>query len=111
MPGNVTFNTGKSTIASSFYEVLDSVVLVLKEFDKTAVVVAGHTDSDGSESYNQNLSELRARTVSDYLARGGVSSVRLESVGFGELYPIASNTSAAGKEQNRRVEISLLPAQ
>lgn len=110
MPGNITFATDRSDIATDFYAVLDSVVLVLEEYNKTLVVVAGHTDSDGSESYNKNLSQLRAHAVSDYLASKGVDAVRLETVGFGESQPIASNDTAEGKQVNRRVEITLLPA-
>ena len=110
MPGNITFATARSDIANDFYPVLDSVVLVLEEYNKTLVVVAGHTDSDGSESYNTNLSQLRAHAVSDYFANKGVAPVRLETVGFGESQPIASNSTAEGKQQNRRVEITLVPA-
>ena len=110
MPGNITFGTARSEIASGFYEVLNSVGLVLKEYDKTLVVVAGHTDSDGAESYNQTLSEQRANSVSSYLGSRGVAKVRLEPVGFGERQPIASNANAEGKQKNRRVEITLLPA-
>jgi outer membrane protein OmpA-like peptidoglycan-associated protein len=111
MPGNITFATARSEIAADFYPVLDSVALVIKEYDKTLVVVSGHTDSDGAASYNQSLSEQRAMAVSGYLRSQGVNPIRLESVGFGERQPIASNNSAAGKQQNRRVEITLLPAQ
>ena len=110
MPGNITFATARSDIANDFYPVLDSVVLVLEEYNKTLVVVAGHTDSDGSESYNTNLSQLRAHAVSDYLANQGVAAVRLETVGFRESQPIASNSTEEGKQQNRRVEITLVPA-
>lgn len=110
MPGNITFATARSDITTDFYPVLDSVELVLEEYNKTLVVVAGHTDSDGSESYNKNLSQLRAHAVSDYLANKGVDSVRLETVGFGESQPIASNSTEEGKQQNRRVEITLVPA-
>ncbi|GGY48987.1 OmpA family lipoprotein [Bacterioplanes sanyensis] len=109
MPGNITFASGSSAVASSFYEVLNSVALVIKEYDRTLVVVAGHTDSVGSESTNQRLSEQRAQSVSAYLKSRGIKSVRLETVGFGERSPIASNATAAGKEQNRRVEITLVP--
>merc|ERR1711879_1053853 len=109
MPGNITFGSGRSAIASNFYDVLNSVVVVLKEYDKTLVVVAGHTDSDGSTSLNQTLSEERAQSVSTYLDQQGIKSIRLEPVGFGETRPIASNTTTTGKEQNRRVEITLVP--
>jgi outer membrane protein OmpA-like peptidoglycan-associated protein len=109
MPGNITFSSGNANIDQSFLSVLDSVVLVLKEFDKTLVVVAGHTDSSGSETLNQSLSERRAQSVSTYLGSGGVIIDRLEVIGFGETQPVASNQTDAGKELNRRVEITLLP--
>ena len=109
MPGNITFASSKATIDGSFYSVLDSVVLVLKEFDKTLIVVAGHTDSSGSTALNQTLSVQRAQSVSNYLSSAGVLQDRIESIGFGETQPIASNDNAAGKELNRRVEITLLP--
>lgn len=109
MPSNITFTSGGSAIAADFYPVLNSVALVIKEYDKTLVVVAGHTDSDGSDSFNQNLSQQRAGAVSGYLGSQGVAAVRLDSVGFGERQPIASNATASGKQLNRRVEITLLP--
>jgi outer membrane protein OmpA-like peptidoglycan-associated protein len=111
MPGNITFTTAQADIASSFYDVLNSVALVLNEYDRTLVVVSGHTDSDGAADYNQSLSQQRASAVSNYLQNQGVNQVRLETIGFGERQPIASNDSAAGKQANRRVEITLLPAQ
>ncbi len=109
MPGNITFSSGNSDIDQSFLAVLDSVVLVLKEFDKTLIVVAGHTDSSGSNSLNQSLSERRAQSVSTNLKTAGIISERIEVIGFGETQPVASNKTQAGKELNRRVEITLLP--
>ena len=109
MPGNITFSSGDASIDQGFLTILDSVVLVLKEFDKTLVVIAGHTDSTGSDTLNQNLSERRARSVATYLGAAGVIKERLEVIGFGETQPVASNDTAAGKELNRRVEMTLLP--
>jgi len=109
MPGNITFATNSADINASFYSVLNSVALVLKEYDKTLVVVAGHTDSDGAAAFNEELSERRAQSVSGYLVSQSILPVRLETVGFGERQPIADNHSAAGKQLNRRVEITLLP--
>lgn len=109
MPGNITFSSGDANLDQSFFSVLNSVTLVLKEFDKTLVVVAGHTDSSGSDALNQRLSERRAQSVASYLNTAGVISERLEVIGFGETQPIASNDTKAGKELNRRVEITLLP--
>jgi len=109
MPGNITFSSGNSEIDQSFLSVLDSVVLVLKEFDKTLIVVAGHTDSSGSNALNQSLSERRAQSVSTNLKMAGIITERIEVIGFGETQPVASNKTPAGKELNRRVEITLLP--
>jgi len=109
MPGNVTFALDRAEISSDFYEILDSVALVLNEFDKTFVEVAGHTDSSGSESYNRALSERRANSVTNYLRTRNVLQERLITVGVGELYPVASNSTSAGRQQNRRVEITIVP--
>lgn len=109
LPSNITYATNSSDINASFYNVLDSVALVIAEYDKTIVVVSGHTDSSGSDAYNQTLSEKRASSVSTYLNSKGVIPERLEAVGFGERQPVASNDTPEGKELNRRVEITLLP--
>ena len=109
MPGNITFVTAGHELNTDFHQVLDSVVLVLQEFDKTIIVVAGHTDSRGSESYNQGLSERRAQSVARYLLDKGVVEARIDAVGFGEQNPIADNGSEQGRALNRRVELSLLP--
>jgi outer membrane protein OmpA-like peptidoglycan-associated protein len=109
MPGNITFVSAGHDLNSSFFEVLDSVVLVLQEFDKTVIVVAGHTDSVGATEYNQALSERRADSVAQYLLSRDVVAARIETVGFGEGTPIADNATAEGRSLNRRVELSLLP--
>jgi outer membrane protein OmpA-like peptidoglycan-associated protein len=109
MPGNITFPTAGSNLKTDFYDVLDSVALVLEEFDKTIIVTAGYTDSVGSTSYNQMLSESRARSVAAYLQNKEVNPVRFDVVGFGESNPIADNNSEAGRALNRRVELTLLP--
>jgi len=109
MPSNVTFNSGSADIKAQFFRVLNSVALVLKEYNKTLVNVSGHTDSDGSEQFNQQLSERRGVNVAQYLVQQGTDSRRYYVVGYGEERPVASNASAAGNEQNRRVEIRLSP--
>lgn len=109
MPGNVTFESSASGLKPEFFGVLDSVALVLEEYEQTVLVVDGHTDSTGPNGFNQRLSEERARTVADYLVNRGVRPVRIESYGYGEDYPIASNGSAEGRRQNRRVELTLIP--
>ena len=109
MPGNITFPTNGSDLRSDFYPVLDSVALVLEEFDKTIIAVAGYTDSRGSEDYNQSLSEQRAASVAAYLKMKEIKPARFEVIGFGENNPIADNESEEGRAMNRRVELSLLP--
>lgn len=109
MPGNITFSSGNANIEQSFLSVLDSVILVLQEFDRTLIVISGHTDSSGSDALNQRLSERRAQSVSNYLNGAGIMPDRIESIGFGETQPVASNKTEAAKELNRRVEITLLP--
>lgn len=109
MPGNITFPTGSAQISGGFYQTLDSIVIVLKEFQKTAIRIGGHTDSTGSYQTNQTLSEQRAESVRQYLISGGVKAGRIQAAGYGPRYPVADNGSAAGREQNRRVELELLP--
>lgn len=109
MPGNITFITGKYDIRSDFYSVLDSVAVVVKKFNKTNVRVDGHTDNVGSASLNQRLSEQRADSVARYLRSRGVAPERLRVYGYGFQQPVASNSTAAGRQQNRRVEIQLIP--
>jgi outer membrane protein OmpA-like peptidoglycan-associated protein len=109
MPGNVTFATDSSDLNPAFFDVLKSVGKVVKEFDQTVVEVAGHTDSTGTESYNQSLSERRAGTVAQYLNARGVATVRMITIGMGEAMPIADNSSTDGRQANRRVELTLVP--
>jgi outer membrane protein OmpA-like peptidoglycan-associated protein len=109
MPGNITFKTASADLNANFFQVLDSVTLVLKEFDKTLIDVEGHTDSDGSDSYNLQLSQQRANSVGSYLQSHGVSNQRIVAMGKGEANPVAANSTADGKQQNRRVELKLQP--
>jgi len=109
MPGNITFATGSADLNANFFSVLDSVALVLKEYDKTIIDVAGHTDSVGSEQTNQALSERRATTVGSYLKGKGVSDQRVATAGFGKAHPVATNDTPDGRQQNRRVELTLTP--
>jgi len=109
MPGNITFATNRRNLRSDFYDVLDSVAIVVKEYNKTTIVVAGYTDSVGSDAYNQRLSEDRAQSVADFLVNKKVNPVRIELVGFGEKNPVASNKTSEGRSLNRRVEITLFP--
>lgn len=109
MPGNITFRTDSADLNSSFFGVLDSVGLVLKEYEKTIIEVAGHTDSTGTAEYNQALSQRRAQTVATYLAGKGVLDQRIITVGGGEAHPVASNDTPDGRQLNRRVELTLTP--
>jgi len=109
MPGNVTFATDSSDLSPAFFEVLNSVGTVLTEFDQTVVEVAGHTDSTGTDAYNQSLSERRAQSVSQYLQAQQISNQRLITVGMGESRPVADNSSVDGRQANRRVEITMVP--
>jgi outer membrane protein OmpA-like peptidoglycan-associated protein len=83
----------------------------LKEFNKTSVTVAGHADARGSDSYNLDLSQRRALSVSNYLASQGVNPGRLNAIGYGEARPIGDNATAAGQALNRRVEILIDPVE
>jgi outer membrane protein OmpA-like peptidoglycan-associated protein len=109
MLGNVTFATDSSDLSPAFFDVLNSVGKVLDEFDQTVVEVAGHTDSTGSDAYNQGLSERRAASVGNYLRGRGVIADRLITVGMGESRPVADNATAMGRQANRRVEITMVP--
>jgi len=109
MPGNVTFASDSSDLNPAFFDVLRSVGKVIKEFDQTVVEVAGHTDSTGAESYNQQLSERRASTVSMYLQSRDIEQQRMITIGLGESMPVADNSNATGRQANRRVEITMVP--
>ena len=109
MPGNITFATDSSNISADFYSVLDSVALVINEFEKTYIDIYGYTDSTGSEAYNQTLSEKRASSVARYLESQKVVSQRIVTRGKGESNPVASNDTPEGRSLNRRVEIVLIP--
>ncbi len=109
MPGNITFKTDSADINSSFYSVLNSVAKVLNKYSNSTVMVSGHTDSTGSADYNLNLSRERAGSVASYLQGQGVKASRFEVLGLGSSNPIASNDTVAGRAQNRRVEIKIIP--
>ncbi len=109
MPGNVTFGFDSADLNAQFYPVLEKVAGTMKEFDKTVIEVAGHTDNTGSDTYNQGLSERRAQSVAAFLSSQGVSGARVVTVGAGEGHPVASNDTEEGRAQNRRVEITIVP--
>jgi outer membrane protein OmpA-like peptidoglycan-associated protein len=109
MPGNITFATNSANINGNFYSILDSVGMVFNKFNETSINISGYTDSTGSDKHNQELSEHRANSVASYIVKTGVQHGRIQSRGFGERYPIASNKTEMGRSQNRRVEISIRP--
>lgn len=109
MPGNITFDVNRDEVKSEFYPVLNSVAKVLKKYDKTAIEVAGHTDSTGTVEHNMALSLRRADSVAGYLLGQGIQSVRIATIGFGPHRPIADNSTAQGRSLNRRVELTLIP--
>lgn len=110
MPSNVTFATDQDQVIPPFFPTLNSVAIVLNKFNKTYIDINGHTDSTGSLAHNQGLSERRAASVANYLGeRGGVDQRRISTMGFGPSQPVASNATADGRAQNRRVEVLISP--
>jgi OmpA-OmpF porin, OOP family len=104
----ILFNSGKSTFQERTYPVLVSITEILKEYPESKFSIEGHTDSDGAAAANQKLSEDRAGAVKTYLVDNGIDASRLSSIGFGETTPVDTNKTAAGKANNRRVEVKLV---
>ena len=109
LPDGVTFDTGSATLKPAFRDTLDKVAQSMIDYPQSLIDVYGHTDSTGSDAFNQRLSEQRANTVMNYLISRGVPAARLRSQGFGETMPVASNDSIDGRARNRRVEIKIVP--
>jgi outer membrane protein OmpA-like peptidoglycan-associated protein len=109
MTGETTFEVDSDRIKPGFYSTMDKIAAIVTKYGKTELAIAGHTDSTGSASHNQTLSERRASSVGTYLSNGGVASSRMTSAGFGKDEPIASNASEAGRRLNRRVDITIIP--
>jgi outer membrane protein OmpA-like peptidoglycan-associated protein len=109
MPSNVTFAVDSAAIDPAFQTTLANVADTLSRYEKSYVDVLGHTDSTGSDAYNQALSERRAESVANFLANSGVQRARLATKGYGESQPVASNSTEAGRAANRRVEIKIVP--
>lgn len=109
MPSDVTFAVGSYSVEPGFRSTLDKLAGTLKQYEKTYIDVLGHTDSTGSDVYNQTLSLNRAQAVVDQLAESGVQRARMAAQGYGESQPKASNTTETGRSANRRVEIRLVP--
>lgn len=111
MPGNVAFATGSANISASFYPALNSVASVLNKSPETTITISGHTDSKGNPDANQQLSKNRADSVARYLVNKGINPQRIQTAGFGDRNPIASNDNEDGRSKNRRVEIKIHPKQ
>jgi outer membrane protein OmpA-like peptidoglycan-associated protein len=111
MPSGITFATDSAALEPQFRPTLDQVAEVLSRYNQTYVDVYGHTDSTGSDSHNQTLSDRRATSVADYLSTRGIVRARVATRGFGETQPIASNDTEAGRAANRRVEIKIVPVE
>lgn len=109
IPAQLTFDINRSDIRSSLYPVFNDIAKVLRDYEKTMLVIAGHTDDTGAYQYNMNLSQARADSVKQYLIAQNVQAIRVETQGYGPNYPIVPNTSESNRAQNRRVEIHIEP--
>ena len=109
IPSGINFAYNSANVEPQFRATLDRVAGVLSEYNQSYIDVYGHTDSTGSDAYNQTLSERRAASVADYLSSHGVQAARIATRGFGETQPIASNETDEGRAANRRVEIKIVP--
>jgi len=109
IPSGITFAYDSANVQPQFQRTLDQVAQTLAQYNQTYIDVYGHTDSTGSDAYNQTLSERRARAVADYLAGQGVQPVRIGTRGYGETQPIAPNDTDPGRAANRRVEVKIVP--
>jgi len=103
----ILFNVNKFDLQPTAQDNLQKLAVILNKYSDTNIIIEGHTDADGSESYNMTLSENRAKSVSNYLANQQVTTSRFTTMGYGESQPVASNESIDGKAQNRRVEIAI----
>lgn len=107
LASEVSFAINKASIEPSFRSSLNTMAAIIGDYDKTAVHIIGHTDSTGTDSYNQQLSEQRAESVRNYFNQKGITTTRMRASGQGESRPVASNETSAGRSRNRRVEIYL----
>ena len=107
--GDVTFDTNSTVVKPGLYSEIDRVAGVLKRYPQTLIRVEGHTDSVGTAEYNMDLSLRRANAVKNLLVQRGVDSSRIQTIGYGESMPVATNDTEAGRQRNRRVEIKIAP--
>ena len=105
---SILFNSGRTTFKTGVSAKLDQVVELMNKFPRANFIIEGHTDSTGTDAVNLKVSDKRAKAVRDYLVKNGVDASRLESKGFGEMYPIADNKTSAGRAKNRRVVIKVV---
>ncbi|MDT7525721.1 MULTISPECIES: OmpA family protein [Idiomarinaceae] len=111
LPSAITFATDSTVVSEGFYPVLNDVAKVLNKYNKTTMIVEGHTDSTGAAEYNQTLSVNRANAVRNHLVGQAVDSRRVTTVGYGETMPVADNNTQSGRQLNRRVELRIVPNQ
>lgn len=109
LQGDMTFDTDSAAIRSGLRSEVDRMAQVMQQYPQTRIRIEGYTDSTGAESYNQQLSERRAQSVKELLVQQGVSPARIDTIGFGESQPVATNATAEGRRLNRRVEIKIVP--
>lgn len=111
MPESVTFATGSSSLSGNAQNALSAAAQTLVQYADTTLTINGHTDNTGSDAINEPLSRNRAQAVASYLQSRGVAGSRLSTAGYGSRQPVASNTTAEGRAQNRRVEVLINPDQ
>lgn len=107
MPGSITFSFDDATLNNAFKPTLSKLAQTMNQYNQNTVTIAGHTDSKGAASYNQGLSRDRAYAVANYLTANGVPANRINVVAYGESRPVASNDTESGRQQNRRVELTI----
>ncbi len=108
MPGSITFSFDDATLNNAFKPTLSKLAQTMNQYNQNTVTIAGHTDSKGAASYNQGLSRDRAYAVANYLTANGVPANRINVVAYGESRPVASNDTESGRQQNRRVELTII---
>jgi len=107
--GGILFDTNSSSLSPGGYDRLRTLAQTVAGYPKQRLIIKGHTDSQGDDRYNQTLSEERANNVRTYLVSEGVAPTRITAIGFGSKMPVSNNTTAEGRQQNRRVEIEIRP--
>ena len=109
LKGDVSFDLNSDAVRPGLYQELDRISQIMIKYPQTSILVEGHTDSTGSDTYNQQLSERRANSVMNLLVQRGVPAYRINIVGYGESRPVATNATPEGRQMNRRVEIRINP--